>query len=138
MNNRTETEVIINGKQYSIIGYESEEYLQRVASYINSKYAEMRSQKWYKDMNPDMRAVFMQINIADDYFKLKQQFSDLTDETEDRDNEIYKLKHDLIAAQGDIQELQRKIEKLQQANLDEQKKSVRLETELNGYKKKYH
>lgn len=138
MNNRTETEVIINGKQYSIIGYESEEYLQRVASYINSKYAEMRSQKWYKDMNPDMRAVFMQINIADDYFKLKQQFSELTDETEDRDNEIYKLKHDLIAAQGDIQELQRKIEKLQQANLDEQKKSVRLETELNGYKKKYH
>lgn len=138
MNNRTETEVIINGKQYSIIGYESEEYLQRVASYINSKYAEMRSQKWYKDMNPDMRAVFMQINIADDYFKLKQQFSELTDETEDRDNEIYKLKHDLIAAQGEMQELQRKIEKLQQANLDEQKKSVRLETELNGYKKKYH
>ncbi|MBQ6106283.1 MAG: cell division protein ZapA [Lachnospiraceae bacterium] len=138
MNNRTETEVIINGKQYSIIGYESEEYLQRVASYINSKYAEMRSQKWYKDMNPDMRAVVMQINLADDYFKLKQQLSELTDETEDRDNEIYKLKHDLIAAQGDIQELQRKIEKLQQANLDEQKKSVRLETELNGYKKKYH
>ncbi|MBO4324629.1 MAG: cell division protein ZapA [Lachnospiraceae bacterium] len=138
MNNRTETEVIINGKQYSIIGYESEEYLQRVASYINSKYAEMRSQKWYKDMNPDMRAVVMQINLADDYFKLKQQLTDLTDETEDRDNEIYKLKHDLIAAQGDIQELQRKIEKLQQANLEEQKKSVRLETELNGYKKKYH
>ncbi|MBO4696632.1 MAG: cell division protein ZapA [Lachnospiraceae bacterium] len=138
MNNRTETDVIINGKQYSIIGYESEEYLQRVASYINSKYAEMRSQKWYKDMNPDMRAVVMQINLADDYFKLKQQLTDLTDETEDRDNEIYKLKHDLIAAQGDIQELQRKIEKLQQANLEEQKKSVRLETELNGYKKKYH
>ena len=138
MNNRTETDVIINGKQYSIIGYESEEYLQRVASYINSKYAEMRSQKWYKDMNPDMRAVVMQINLADDYFKLKQQLTDLTDETEDRDNEIYKLKHDLIAAQGEIQDLQRKIEKLQQANLDEQKKTVRLETELNGYKKKYN
>ncbi len=138
MNNRTETEVIINGKQYSIIGYESEEYLQRVASYINSKYAEVRAQKWYKDMNPDMRAVVMQINLADDYFKMKKQLSDLTDETEERDNEIYKLKHDLIAAQGEIQELQRKIEKLQQANLDEQKKSVRLETELNGYKKKYH
>ena len=138
MNNRTETEVIINGKQYSIIGYESEEYLQRVASYINSKYAEVRAQKWYKDMNPDMRAVVMQINLADDYFKIKKQLSDLTDETEERDNEIYKLKHDLIAAQGEIQELQRKIEKLQQANLDEQKKSVRLETELNGYKKKYH
>ena len=138
MNNRTETEVIINGKQYSLVGYESEEYLQKVASYINSKYAEVRAQKWYKDISADMRSVVLEINLADDYFKLKSKLSEVTDEAEDRDNEIYKLKHDLIAAQGEIQDLQRKIEKLQQANLDEQKKTVRLETELNGYKKKYN
>ncbi|MCQ2422391.1 MAG: cell division protein ZapA [Lachnospiraceae bacterium] len=138
MNNRTETEVIINGKQYSLIGYESEEYLQRVASYINSKYAEIRAQKWYKDMDPDMRSVVLQINLADDYFKVKNQLADANNDAEDRDNEIYRLKHDLIGAQGEIQELTRKIEKLQQANLDEQKKTVRLETELNGYKKKYN
>lgn len=138
MNNRTETEVIINGKQYSIIGYESEEYLQKVASYINSKYAEVRAQKWYKDMDPDMRAVVLQINLADDYFKEKNRLNEMSDEAEDRDNEIYKLKHDLIAAQGEIQELQHKIEKLQQANVEEQKKTVRLETELNGYKRKYN
>ena len=138
MNNRTETEVIINGKQYSLVGYESEEYLQKVASYINSKYAEVRAQKWYKDISADMRSVVLEINLADDYFKMKSKLSEVTDEAEDRDNEIYKLKHDLIAAQGEIQDLQRKIEKLQQANLDEQKKTVRLETELNGYKKKYN
>lgn len=138
MNNRTETEVIINGKQYSLVGYESEEYLQKVASYINSKYAEVRAQKWYKDISADMRSVVLEINLADDYFKLKSKLAEVNEEAEDRDNEIYKLKHDLIAAQGEIQDLQRKIEKLQQANLDEQKKTVRLETELNGYKKKYN
>lgn len=138
MNNRTETEVIINGKQYSLVGYESVEYLQKVASYINSKYAEVRAQKWYKDISADMRSIVLEINLADDYFKMKSKLSEVTDEAEDRDNEIYKLKHDLIAAQGEIQDLQRKIEKLQQANLDEQKKTVRLETELNGYKKKYN
>lgn len=138
MNNRTETEVIINGKQYSLIGYESEEYLQKVASYINSKYAEVRAQKWYKDMDPDMRSVVLQINLADDYFKAKNQLTEVAEETEERDNEIYKLKHDLIAAQSEMQELRRKIEKLQQANVDEQKKTVRLETELNGYKKQYN
>lgn len=138
MNNRTETEVIINGKQYSLIGYESEEYLQKVASYINSKYAEVRAQKWYKDMDPDMRSVVLQINLADDYFKAKNQLTEVAEEAEERDNEIYKLKHDLIAAQSEMQELRRKIEKLQQANVDEQKKTVRLETELNGYKKQYN
>ena len=138
MNNRTETEVIINGKQYSLIGYESEEYLQKVASYINSKYAEVRAQKWYKDMDPDMRSVVLQINLADDYFKAKNQLTEVAEEAEERDNEIYRLKHDLIAAQSEMQELRRKIEKLQQANVDEQKKTVRLETELNGYKKQYN
>ena len=67
MNNRTQAEVIINGKQYSIIGCESEEYLQKVASYINSKYSEIRAQKWFKEVSPDMREVVLQINIADDY-----------------------------------------------------------------------
>ena len=89
-------------------------------------------------MDPDMRAVVLQINLADDYFKEKNRLNEMSDEAEDRDNEIYKLKHDLIAAQGEIQELQHKIEKLQQANVEEQKKTVRLETELNGYKRKYN
>ena len=37
MASRTDTEVIIGGKVYTLSGYESEEYLQRVASYINNK-----------------------------------------------------------------------------------------------------
>ena len=133
----SETEVIINGKVYTLSG-ESEEYLQKVASYINSKYSEIRAQKWFKEVSPDMREVVLQINIADDYFKMKSKLAQVSEEAEERDNEIYRLKHDLIAAQGEAQELQRKLEKLQQANMDEQKKSVRLETELNGYRKKYN
>ena len=33
---KTDTEVIIGGKVLTLSGYESEEYLQRVASYINN------------------------------------------------------------------------------------------------------
>ena len=38
MNKKNGVEVIINGKRVSLGGYESEEYLQRVASYLNAKY----------------------------------------------------------------------------------------------------
>ena len=138
MGAKTDTQVVIRGKIYTLSGYESEEYLQKVASYINSKYSEIRAQKWFKEVSPDMREVVLQINIADDYFKMKSKLAQVSEEAEERDNEIYRLKHDLIAAQGEAQELQRKLEKLQQANMDEQKKSVRLETELNGYRKKYN
>ena len=37
---KTDTEVIIGGKVFTLSGYESEEYLQKVASYINNKIAE--------------------------------------------------------------------------------------------------
>lgn len=37
MSGKTSAEVIIGGKVYTLSGYEGEEYLQRVATYINNK-----------------------------------------------------------------------------------------------------
>ena len=34
---KTSAEVVIDGKVYTLSGYEGEEYLQKVASYINGK-----------------------------------------------------------------------------------------------------
>ena len=35
MNTKNDVEVIINGKQYTLSGYESSEYLQKIANHIN-------------------------------------------------------------------------------------------------------
>ena len=40
MAGKSEIEVLIGGKVYYISGYESEEYLQKVASYINNKISD--------------------------------------------------------------------------------------------------
>ena len=40
MSSKNDTEVIIGGKVIRLSGYESEEYLQKVAAYINGKIAE--------------------------------------------------------------------------------------------------
>ena len=37
MNTKNDVEVIINGKQYTLSGYESSEYLQKIATHINEK-----------------------------------------------------------------------------------------------------
>ena len=37
MASKMSTEVLIGGKVYTLSGYESEEYLQKVASFINKK-----------------------------------------------------------------------------------------------------
>ena len=40
MSVKTSADVLIGGKIYTLSGYESEEYLQKVANYINSKINE--------------------------------------------------------------------------------------------------
>ena len=50
MSAKTNAEVVIDGKVYTLSGYEEPEYLQKVAAYINSKINEIRyrSNNWYK------------------------------------------------------------------------------------------
>ena len=45
MAEKTSAEVIIGGKVYTLSGYEGEEYLQKVATYINNKLASFRAWK---------------------------------------------------------------------------------------------
>ena len=45
MSSKNTAEVILGGKVIKLGGYESEEYLQRVASYINNKITEFNKEK---------------------------------------------------------------------------------------------
>lgn len=99
MSSKNDIEVIIGGKVIRLVGYESEEYLQKVASYINGKLAEYDKVDSFKRQPADMQNVLIQLNIADDYFKAKRQLDELTEEMEAKDKELYDIKHELIAAQ---------------------------------------
>lgn len=98
MSEKTSAEVIIGGKVYTLSGYESEEYLQRVAAYMNNKMNEFNGMEELRRLSGDMKATLLQLNIADDYFKAKAQAEKLEQELEQKDKEIYDLKHDLISS----------------------------------------
>ena len=46
---KTSAEVVIDGKVYTLSGYEGEEYLQKVAAYINNKISEFDGIEDYID-----------------------------------------------------------------------------------------
>lgn len=52
MSAKNKTQVIIAGKIYTLSGYESEEYLQRVAAYLNGKISEFKSMEGYSSGCP--------------------------------------------------------------------------------------
>lgn len=135
MNRQTDIDVIINGKQYTVSGYESEEYMQRVASYINNKNAEFKKLDAFKYMDNDRKNVLMQLNIADDYFKLKQQMKERDTDNDAKNEEIYDLKHEIISLQTKLEELEKKLEQAKTDHFEEEKKVIRLETELEEVRK---
>ena len=136
MSTKTDTEVIIAGKVFTLSGYESEEYLQKVASYINNKVAEYSKVDSFKRQSLDTQNVLMQLNIADDYFKAKNQITRLEEEIQNKEKEMYDLKHELIASQIKLENMEKSIRNLQTEANETAKKIVRLETELKEKEKK--
>ena len=99
MSAKSSAEVIIGGKVYTLSGYEGEEYLQKVAAYINNKCAEFDAMENYRRLSAEMKATLLELNIADDYFKAKNQAEKLEADLDAKEKELYDLRHDLISNQ---------------------------------------
>ena len=99
MTGKSEIEVIIGGKVYYISGYESEEYLQKVASYINSKISDFEGEDAYKRLNSQYQNLLLLLNMGDDYFKAKARIDLLEEELAAKDNDLCNIKHELISTQ---------------------------------------
>ena len=127
---KTDAEVIIGGKVLTLCGYESEEYLQKVASYLNNKLAEYNKVDSFRRQTVDMQNILMQLNIADDYFKAKKQIGSLEEELDTKEKELYDLKHQLIAAQMKLESTEKTLKNVQRDLNDSEKKVIRLEAGL--------
>ena len=136
MSEKSSAEVIIGGKVYTLSGYEGEEYLQKVAAYINNKINEFDSMEDYRRFPTDMKATLLQLNIADDYFKAKAQIERLEQDIELKDKELYNLKHDLIQSQIKAENSDKTVKELEAENKELLLEKTRLETSLKEMKSK--
>ena len=114
--------VIIGGKIITLGGYESEEYFQKVASYINKKMDELSGMPGYSRQPMETKHTLLSLNITDDYFKAKKQAEVFEQDLQQKDQEIYDLKHELISLRMQIEEAQKnEQEALEQKSLLEGK-----------------
>ena len=74
-------------------GYEREEYIHRVAIYVDRKMSELKSQ--YVNLNPNTLSVLTAINVADDLLKLQDQFDALNEEYAQLVEESKRLKSEI-------------------------------------------
>ena len=100
--------VIIGGKIITLGGYESEEYFQKVASYINKKIEELSAMPGYSRQPMETKHTLISLNITDDYFKARKQAEIFEQDLHQEDQEMYDLKHELISLRMQIEETQKR------------------------------
>lgn len=131
MSAKNTTQVIIAGKIITLSGYESEEYLQKVAAYLNGKISELSELPGYNRQAMETKHTLLSLNVADDYFKAKKQAEVFEEDMEQRDKETYDLKHDLIAVQIQLDTARKELEQaeVQKAKMAEQIQKLQQEVD---------
>lgn len=131
MSSKNYIEVIIDGKVITLGGYESEEYLQKVAAFINGKILELKAEEGFKKLPFDTQSTLIELNIADDYFKAKKLAETMESEMENKDKELYDIKHELISTQIKLEAANQEIQELQSEKNEMLKKIAELDSEID-------
>lgn len=89
---KNKVEIRIAGKDYTLVGIESEEYIQKVGLYIDRKTTEIMRQN--SRLSTSMAAVLTSINVADDFFKSYEREQEAKNEVSRLMEELEKLKEE--------------------------------------------
>ena len=97
--------VTVGGMNYTLLAAEGEDYIRRVAAYVNDKLKETASSGKISQMDC---AILTAFNIADDRFKEQEASENLRRQCKEQMEESSKLKMELSEAKREIFKLQQK------------------------------
>lgn len=111
MTSKNKVVIRIAGNDYTLVGVESEEYIQKVGLYIDRKMNEilMRNSR----LSTSLAAVLTALNVADDFFKSRERETALRGENEKINEEIELLKMENKLLKEEKEELASKNTSLQ-------------------------
>ena len=125
MKSKNDVDVLINGRKYTLCGFESADYIQKVATYINSKLSEFQKE-YYANMDIELKNILLAINIADDYFKVDRDVKSVMKDNERKDKMVLEMKHKILEQETAEAELKEQMEELRKTLETSEKKVVEL------------
>jgi cell division protein ZapA len=82
MSEVNKVEVVIGGEIITLKSAESEEYIHKLARYVDRKINQMKAVNSNASINEKTKTIFIAVNVADDYFKTMDKFTKLKEEHE--------------------------------------------------------
>lgn len=134
--------MVIDGKVYMLAGNGSEPYMQRIASYVDGKIRELKQQSDYGKLPQEYKSILLALNIAEDYYKLQDEFNIFNQEHQENKQEFYKLKQEMVDKEMRIDtanklviEYKTKVNELQKRIIELETRSELHETKRNETKR---
>ncbi|MBO6260715.1 MAG: cell division protein ZapA [Lachnospiraceae bacterium] len=124
--------VLIDNKVMTMSSCESEEYMQKVANYINNRIEECENVRAFHGAAPDIRHRLLEINIADDFLKAQARINELEQELKAKNNDLDDIKHDSINKAMMADDMKKKLDQVQKELKESEKKVMELQLELKG------
>ena len=106
MDRKNNFKITLAGKSYTLSGNESSEYLKNIGSYVENKYNEFSGNLAFRTQSADMQHIILQLNIADDYFKCREELAIQMRRLEEQNLELEKLQSSLVAMQVKYENLE--------------------------------
>ncbi len=129
MAERRDIPVVLNDRVYTLSGYENDDYIQSVVNYINGKLSECKASEQFRRLNKEHQNMLIALNIADDFFKAKNQAENLSEEDTEKEKQLYDLRHEMIEAQIKHESDMRLVEEYKEQVNALQRKLIQLEAE---------
>ncbi len=89
---KNKVQIRIGGKDYTLVGIEAEEYIQKVGLYIDKKINEITRSNSL--LSTSMASILAAVNVADDFFKSHENEKRLEDELARACEELEKLRRE--------------------------------------------
>lgn len=121
MTEKNKVNVYIGGRNFTVVGNETEEYVKSIAAYVNDKIKEV--QKKNDRLDDSMAQVLATFNIADEYHRIYSELNELKSEIKEPIEKYEEMMEMLNKANMRIEDLEN------QCNLY---KDELLETKMNS------
>ncbi|NMA65146.1 MAG: cell division protein ZapA [Clostridiaceae bacterium] len=121
MAQKNKVTVYIAGNEYVIAGHETEEYIQKVALFVDQKLRDIAQKNHF--LSTSMASVLASVNMADEVFRTREKLQ----ETE---RELTELKKRYQQQYDELQHLRKENDRLKQRETQLQIELTKRETEI--------
>ena len=133
MTPKNKIEVLIGGKVYTLVGSETQEYMQKLALYINKKMEQVSGKDKAKRLDSTMTNVLTSLNVADELFKQHAICLELEQELDEKDQYLLEKEKKILAYQEELDKRQEENIELKEALQNAQLESLKNRRELEAF-----